>query len=385
MKKIKEKELEQEENDLEEEKELEEEENEDIWGKHPTLGLLVLNTGKTIKNYDTEYKYKISQDRINYMNIEYKGRKYRVHRLVAETFISNDENLPEVNHIDGTRDNNHVDNLEWCTHLDNIRKAYTETKTVNVHSCSIIQFSKEGEQIREWDSIKEAATSIGISPSTISKVLRGKNKSGGGFVWKYKNELPNNVVISDNFLATDHKVRYKGIGIIQIDKDGNETLWSSVRKAAIDLDVHPTSIHCVLKGKTNTCKGYRWVYQNHDTQSERVVTLPEGIQPIPGYPNYLASKDGEIFNKKTGRQLKPMQDGVSYLTVHIMDENGKKRQHRINRLIAMAFLHPTYDNYQVKYINRDILDNRLENIQVVEIKPKVKVQRLDSRGGTESP
>lgn len=50
--------------------------------------------------------------------------KVYVHRLVAEAFIPNPDNLPEVNHIDGNRSNNAVHNLEWVSHADNMRHAY---------------------------------------------------------------------------------------------------------------------------------------------------------------------------------------------------------------------------------------------------------------------
>lgn len=81
-----------------------------------------------INEYGEVYKYKgekcyrimkTSIDRYGYlkMPLSYKGKRYykTVHRLVAEIFIPNPDNLPEVNHIDGNKLNNHISNLEWCT------------------------------------------------------------------------------------------------------------------------------------------------------------------------------------------------------------------------------------------------------------------------------
>ena len=92
-----------------------------------------------------------------------KQYSYKVHRLIAMTFIDNPNNLPEVNHIDFDRLDNFVNNLEWCNHYDNIkhsrdagkydciykqtRKAYVFTNVLNGKSFTIIGFKQMMKQL----------------------------------------------------------------------------------------------------------------------------------------------------------------------------------------------------------------------------------------------
>lgn len=72
--------------------------------------------------YHKEISQRLNADGYLQITVGKTGNRvqYRVHRMVAEAFIPNPNNLPEVNHKDYDRTNNNVDNLEWSTHADNV-------------------------------------------------------------------------------------------------------------------------------------------------------------------------------------------------------------------------------------------------------------------------
>lgn len=106
-------------------------------------------------------------------------KNFRVHRLIALTFIPNPNNYPEINHIDENKQNNCVENLEWCT------RDYNNKYSKNI---AIIQYDINGNFIKEWNSITEAAISLNINKGNIQKCCNNKYgyKTVGGFKWKYK-------------------------------------------------------------------------------------------------------------------------------------------------------------------------------------------------------
>lgn len=116
-------------------------------------------------------------------------KEFRLHRLIAETFIPNPENLPCVNHIDEDKTNNAVDNLEWCTVAYNNTYGTRLERMSKTRSKPIIQLSLEGDFIREWNSTREAAEFMGCCRENINRCLVGVTKTAYGYKWKYNDGI----------------------------------------------------------------------------------------------------------------------------------------------------------------------------------------------------
>jgi hypothetical protein len=120
---------------------------------------------------------------------EGKGKNYLIHRLVANAFLPNPNNLPEVNHKDENPKNNCVENLEWCDRYYNNNYGKHNEKIAKAKSIPVIQFSKTGDFIRRWNSAKEVEMELGFDSSSVTACCKGKRyKSVGGFKWGYADD-----------------------------------------------------------------------------------------------------------------------------------------------------------------------------------------------------
>lgn len=108
-----------------------------------------------------------------------------IHRLVAEAFIHNPLNFPQVNHKDENPSNNRADNLEWCDSSYNINYGSRNEKVTDKRSIRVNQYTKNGVFIKQWKSSTEASRELSISASSLCQCCQGKIKSAGGFKWYY--------------------------------------------------------------------------------------------------------------------------------------------------------------------------------------------------------
>lgn len=112
------------------------------------------------------------------------GKRVYIHKIIAQLFMPNPNNLPIVNHKDGNKENNKIENLEWCTYSHNNKEAYRLGLRKPV-TRKVIQKTLDGKEIKIWNSMKEIEETTGIPYTGISACCRGKTKTSYGYKWEY--------------------------------------------------------------------------------------------------------------------------------------------------------------------------------------------------------
>lgn len=184
--------------------------NEEIW--KPVAGLEDKYCVSNLGRFYSKIKNKIMSlqtDKDGYLLICLNGKVRRAHRIIAQTFLNNCDNLPQINHKDGNKSNNNITNLEWCTASYNMKHRFKVLKQV-VHnkgkrqseetkqkiSCKNKGRNMFGDNVRAkkvmcvetgkiFSSATEADKFLGFCKGGVSHCLEGLSKTSGGFHWQF--------------------------------------------------------------------------------------------------------------------------------------------------------------------------------------------------------
>lgn len=162
-----------------------------------------------VSNYGRCYSYKRKSTKGGYLKPKKDAKGYyhydlsingkitqkRVNILIYETFIGKVPKGMHINHKDEDKSNNAIWNLnlltpkendEWGTRLERIVETRTKNKRSNGRK-EVLQYSIDGVLLNEFKSVADAAKSINKKPSQIWDAIKGKQKTCGGSIWRYKN------------------------------------------------------------------------------------------------------------------------------------------------------------------------------------------------------
>lgn len=103
--------------------------------------------------------------------------------LVAKEFVPNPDDKPQVGHIDNDPENNHYTNLVWCTQKENMQHCSKCGRRLPTNAVKVVQMDKDQNIIRTFDKLLDVKA-FGFSDLSVSRAVRGLNKTAGGFIWK---------------------------------------------------------------------------------------------------------------------------------------------------------------------------------------------------------
>ena len=164
--------------------------------KQHTDKVKMFYTERLLKKYINKEGYETVKLRKNN-----KIMTLKVHRLVADAFIDNPNNLPFVNHLNEIRHDNNVNNLEWCDAKQNANSGTRNYKLSKLSGIKVAQYTQTGELVKIWDSISQASKHFGCKTTVcIRRVCKGNSgrNTYKCFLWKYVDKK----VIGDKELKT---------------------------------------------------------------------------------------------------------------------------------------------------------------------------------------
>lgn len=142
--------------------------------------------GRILKQYDNGHGYFITS-----IPVDGKWASKKVHRIVAQTFIPNQDNLQQVNHRDCNRKNNNVENLEWCDNSYNVR--YRE-KYGKAENRPVFAINLSTLEVSHFNSQIEASRKLGANRPHINDVIKGRLNKTHGYWFTSANDNADDII-----------------------------------------------------------------------------------------------------------------------------------------------------------------------------------------------
>ena len=233
-----------------------------------------------------------SADKKHYMQVSLsknnKVTHYLIHRLVAQAFIPNPNNLPQVNHKDENRENNNVDNLEWCTAEYNTNYGTRALRQGMSRGKTVYQYNKYGVLENTYHSASYASKEIGVNSTSIHACCVGKIVTVKGCVWSYKP-----LSVEEVREKIDDRYSCRNKEVYQYLKDGTFIKrYKSLTFAEKETGIPCGDIWKCCNGKSKSARGYVWSYNKiakYEVKSKSETNLGKIV--------YQYSLDGELIMK----------------------------------------------------------------------------------------
>lgn len=299
----------------------------EIWKQLPTelnLNKYLISSHARVKTIKTG-KIREGYEQGQYIKcaLRTNNNKYTImlmHRLVAFAFLPNPENKPTVDHIDRNKRNNQLNNLRWYTMLEQSDNREHRENNVKLYR-PVLQLDKNTKTIiNKFDSCTEAANKLNIRISDIVQVCKGKQKTCGGFIFEYYEEIDNSEIwkpitlknCTGMFVSNKGGIKLKTGKISASEPNDNGYIVTTINGkltrvhtliCTTFIGLRPTSKHIVNHKNgikhDNRPENLEWY-----TKSENILHAMEtGLNPIRKPVNQIDKDTNKIINTfKSGRE-----------------------------------------------------------------------------------
>lgn len=186
------------------------------------------------------------------VNLHKNGKSHlrRIHRLVAIAFVDNPYPIKYdcINHKDENPCNNNAYNLEWCDRAYNNNYGGRNARSAISHSKAVMQYTLDGEFLKEWCSGTDASRHLSIPQAAINACCLHKPKynQAGGFLWKFKDDST-----PVAFKQGKRVAKYRVDGTLVEE-------YQNITEASKTNHILPSSISNCLAGRSILAGGYKW-------------------------------------------------------------------------------------------------------------------------------